>query len=353
MPLRLESNESHQIGRLRAFMKDVIIIGAGPCGLSAAIECQRQGLSSLIIEKNFIVHSIYLYPTQMQFFSTAELLEIGEVPFTSPHEKPFRHEALVYYRRAAAQHGLDISSYEEALTVNRLEDGSFEVHTANMRGERQIRRAAHVVIATGYFDQPNLIGIPGEELPKVTHYFGEAHPYTGMKVTVIGGSNSAVDAALELLRVGASVDMVYRGDSISANIKPWVRPIFESMVQKEKITLHLQSRVTDINTDSVIITSGEGQIRRLDNDFVLALTGFRPNRTLLSSAGVHMGNEADKPDFDPATMETNISGLYVAGVIASGSNANEVFIETGRGHGRLIASHIAAKRLDQAKELEK
>lgn len=326
-------------------MKDVIIIGAGPCGLSAAMECQRQGLSSLIIEKNFIVHSIYLYPTSMQFFSTTALLEIGGVPFTSPNDKPFRHEALVYYRRAAEQHGLKIAAYEEALSVERNEDGSFTVHTVNKRGERQSRQAAHVVISTGYFDQPNMIGIPGEELPKVTHYFGEAHPYTGMKVTVIGGSNSAVDAALELIRVGASVDMVYRGASISDNIKPWVRPIFESMVTKGLITLHLESRVTEITPSSVIVTRHSGETSELDNDFVLAMTGFRPSRALLSSAGVLMDDELDKPSFNPSTMESNIPGLYVAGVIASGRNANEVFIETGRGHGKLIADHIVSQKL--------
>lgn len=326
-------------------MKDVIIIGAGPCGLSAAIECQRQGLSSLIIEKNFIVHSIYLYPTSMQFFSTTALLEIGGVPFTSPNDKPFRHEALVYYRRAVEQHGLEIAAYEEALSVERNEDGSFTVHTVNKRGERQSRQGAHVVISTGYFDQPNMIGIPGEELPKVTHYFGEAHPYTGMKVTVIGGSNSAVDAALELIRVGASVDMVYRGASISDNIKPWVRPIFESMVTKGKITLHLESRVTEITPSSVIVTRHSGETSELDNDFVLAMTGFRPSRALLSSAGVLMDDDLDKPSFNPSTMESNIPGLYVAGVIASGRNANEVFIETGRGHGKLIADHIVSQKL--------
>lgn len=326
-------------------MKDVIIIGAGPCGLSAAIECQRQGLSSLIIEKNFIVHSIFLYPTSMQFFSTTALLEIGDVPFTSPNDKPFRHEALVYYRRAAEQHGLEIAAYEEALSVERKEDGSFTVHTVNKRGVHQSRQAANVVISTGYFDQPNLIGIPGEELPKVTHYFGEAHPYTGMKVTVIGGSNSAVDAALELIRVGASVDMVYRGASISENIKPWVRPIFESMVTKGKITLHLESRVTEITPASVTVTRHSGESTELENDFVLAMTGFRPSRTLLSSAGVHMNDDLDKPAFNPATMESNVPGLYVAGVIASGRNANEVFIETGRGHGKLIADHIVSKQL--------
>lgn len=326
-------------------MKDVIIVGAGPCGLSAAIECQRQGLSSLIIEKNFIVHSIYLYPTNMQFFSTAALLEIGDVPFTSPNDKPYRHEALVYYRRAAEQYGLEIAAYEEALSVERQQDGTFAVHTSNMRGERHTHYGANIVIATGYFDQPNMIGIPGEELPKVTHYFGEAHPYTGMKVTVIGGSNSAVDAALELLRVGASVDMVYRGESISQNIKPWVRPIFESMVQKEKIRLHLASRVTEIKPDSVWITGNNGETTSIDNDFVLALTGFRPSRELLSSAGALMDDDLDKPVYNPSTMESTVPGVYVAGVIASGRNANEVFIETGRGHGKLIVDDILAKRM--------
>ncbi|MRN54613.1 YpdA family putative bacillithiol disulfide reductase [Paenibacillus monticola] len=333
-------------------MKDVIIIGAGPCGLSTAMECQRQGLTSLIIEKNFIVHSIYLYPTNMQFFSTAELLEIGGVPFTSPNDKPFRHEALVYYRRAAQQHGLEIAAYEEALSVEPLDDGTFAIHTSNSRGEHKTRQAAHVVIATGYFDQPNMIGIPGEELPKVTHYFGEAHPYTGMKVTVIGGSNSAVDAALELIRVGATVDMVYRGDSISENIKPWVRPIFESLVKKEKITLHIQSRVVEITPHSVIIQLPNGETEVVDNDFVLALTGFRPSRTLLTSAGVVMDDELEKPAFDHSTMESNVPGLYVAGVIASGRNANEVFIETGRGHGKLIVDHILMKQSSKEKEMD-
>lgn len=288
----------------------------------------------------------------MQFFSTAQLLEIGDVPFTSTNDKPYRHEALVYYRRAAEQYGLEIAAYEEALSIEPLEDGTFAAHTSNMRGEHQKRITANVVIATGYFDQPNMIGIPGEELPKVTHYFGEAHPYTGMKVTVIGGSNSAVDAALELMRVGATVDMVYRGESISENIKPWVRPIFEGMVQKGKITLHLGSRVTEITASSVIVTDHKGDKKALDNDFVLALTGFRPSRTLLTSAGVIMDDDMDKPAFNTSTMESNVPGLYVAGVIASGRNANEVFIETGRGHGKLIADHIVSKESSNPKELK-
>lgn len=328
-------------------MHDVIIIGAGPCGLSAAMECRKLGLTALVVEKSCMVHSIFLYPSQMQFFSTPELLEIGGIPFITPHDKPFRHEALVYYRKAAEAHRLEVVPYEEATAVEPQPDGTFFVHTVNRKEIRQSRPAKKVVIATGYFDQPNLIGIPGEDLPKVSHYFGEAHPYAGTKVTIIGGSNSAVDAALELTRVGAEVDIVYRGSEISANIKPWVRPIFESLVNKGAISLHLGARVTRIDASSVTVTpNGNGNPLSLDNDFVLALTGFRPDRRLLASAGAHMDDEMDKPVFDPSTMETNVPGLYVAGVIASGRNANEVFIETGRGHGGLIARHIAERQLE-------
>ncbi|MGF7050482.1 thioredoxin reductase (NADPH) [Paenibacillus sp. DS2015] len=320
-------------------MQDVIIIGAGPCGLSAAIECNRRGLSTHIIEKHHIVRSIYLYPTYMQFFSTAELLEIGDIPFTTPNDKPFRHEALSYYRKVASHYQLNITSYEEAYSIEK-HDGLFTVHTRDRRGQELHHEARQVVIATGYFDHPNYIGIPGEDLPKVTHYFREAHPYTGTQVTIIGGSNSAVDAAMELIRVGAEVTMVYRGETISNNIKPWVRPIFEGLVKKGNILLHLNARVTEIRIDSVVVTTNDGQESIVDNDFVLALTGFHPDRQLLASSGVQLDGDMEKPVFNPDTMESTVPGLYVAGVIASGSNANEVFIESGRWHGRLIAEHI-------------
>lgn len=323
-------------------MLDVLVIGAGPCGLAAAIECGRQGLDCEIIDKHNVVHSIYLYPTHMQFFSTAEMLEIGDIPFAISNDKPYRHEALAYYRRVAKHFDLKISPYEEALTIAKQPDGSFIVRTRRRNGEENVRQARHVVIATGYFDHPNYIGIPGEDLEKVTHYFREAHPYAGMKTVIIGGSNSAVDAAMELIRVGAEVTMVYRGEAVSENIKPWVRPLFDSMVQKGHINLYLQSRVIEITEDSVRIQSDQGEELRLDNDFVLALTGFRPDRKLLSSSGVQLDEDMEKPLYDPETMETNVPGLYVAGVIASGRNANEVFIETGRYHGRLIAQHLNA-----------
>ncbi|MDU4698389.1 MAG: YpdA family putative bacillithiol disulfide reductase [Paenibacillus sp.] len=325
-------------------MLDVIIIGAGPCGLSAAIECQRRGLQVLVLEKHCLVHSIYSYPTYMQFFSTAELLEIGDVPFASANDKPYRHEALAYYRKVSDHYEVPVSAYEEATEVVRQPDGSFGVRSVKRGGEQAEYSARHVIISTGYFDHPNILGIPGENTDKVTHYFQEAHPYTGTKVTIIGGSNSAVDAALELVRVNAEVTVVYRGDDLSGNIKPWVRPLFESAVNKGKITLRLNSRVVEILPDRVVIEAAGGETSELANDFVLALTGFRPDRKLLFSAGVEMAGDMEKPVFDPETMETNVPGLYVAGVIASGRNANEVFIETGRGHGKLIADHILGSK---------
>lgn len=324
-------------------MLDVLIIGAGPCGLSVAIECGKRGLSTELIDKHNVVHSIYLYPTRMQFFSTAEMLEIGDIPFAISNDKPYRDEALAYYRRVAEHYKLPISAYEEAVSIRKQDDGSFRVNTRKRSGVESFRTAKNVVISTGYFDHPNYIGIPGEDLDKVTHYFREAHPYAGMKTAIIGGSNSAVDAAMELIRVGAEVSVIYRGKEVSDNIKPWVRPLFESMVEKGRIRVYTESQVTEIREDSITITAKDGTEQKVDNDFVLALTGFRPDRKLLSSSGVELDEEMEKPRYNPETMETSVPGLYVAGVIASGRNANEVFIETGRLHGGLIAEHIATR----------
>lgn len=331
-------------------VENAIIIGAGPCGLSAALELQSIGLNPLLIEKNAIVHSIFQYPTYMHFFSTPELLEIGGIPFTTPNDKPTRREALQYYRDVALRRQLRIHAYESAMSILPKENGLFQLETIHRSGASRSVEARYVVVATGYFDHPNLLGIPGEKLSKVSHFFQEAHPYTGMKVTIIGGSNSAVDAAMELLRVGAEVTMVYRGESYSSSIKPWVRPLFEGMVNKGRIRMLFESRVVGIDERSVTIqpiAKGRSSIV-LDNDFVLALTGFRPERTILTNAGVEVNADSTIPTFNPETMETNVHGLYIAGVIAAGREANEIFIESGRHHGELIAKHIEIQMHAQA-----
>ncbi|SDC52985.1 thioredoxin reductase (NADPH) [Paenibacillus sp. UNCCL117] len=312
--------------------------------MSAALELQRIGIDPLLIEKENVVHSIYLYPTYMQFFSTPELLEIGDHPFSTPNEKPSRLEALNYYRTVAARRGLRIRPYHKVAEIKRDVTGEgYELNVVDRNGGASTVSTRYAVVATGYFDHPNMLGIPGEELPKVSHYFREAHPYAGTRVVVIGGSNSAVDAALELQRAGAIVTVVYRGDTYSPVIKPWVRPIFESMANKGRIQMRFRSQVVHIGPSSVIIASN-GKQEEVANDFVLALTGFRPDRSLLRSLGAAFKDDDEVPLYNPETMETTVPGIYIAGVAASGRNANEVFIETGRLHGRWIAEHIASLR---------
>jgi thioredoxin reductase (NADPH) len=240
---------------------------------------------------------------------------------------------------------LRIHTYERVTAVEPLGPGrGFAVRSETRSGERREYQAERVVIATGYFDNPNLLGIPGEELPKVSHFFREAHPYAGTNVAIIGGNNSAVDAALELLRADAKVTVVYRGPDYSPKIKPWVLPTFRSAVDKGRIRMMFNSRVVRIGDEWIDVSSADGTVERLDNDFVLAMTGFRPDRAFLTAAGVEMDPETDKPRINPETMETNVPGLYIAGVIASGREANEIFIETGRFHGDLIARHIVSQR---------
>ncbi|WP_308634278.1 YpdA family putative bacillithiol disulfide reductase [Paenibacillus silvisoli] len=319
--------------------EQVIIIGAGPCGLAAAIELQATGIQPLIIEKRNVVHSISQYPTYMHFFSSPELLEIGGIPFTTANEKPSRLEALMYYRNVALRREVRINAYETVTAIHPQPDGSFVLESQDRYGDPRKYQAKAVIVATGYFDHPNELGIPGEQTDKVTHFFRESHPYTGMKVAIIGGSNSAIDAALELERVGAKVTVVYRGAEYSKSIKPWVRPIFESLVQKGRIAMRLASRVVEIHPRAIVVENEAG-LEELPNDFVLALTGFHPDRAFLASFGVTMEEEG-YPTFNNETMESNVPGIYLAGVVASRHEANEIFIESGRFHGRKIAAHLA------------
>lgn len=325
----------------RLTMENIIIIGAGPCGLSAAVELRKRGFDPLIIEKGSIVDSIYRYPTFLNFHSTAERLEIGEVPFTTPNEKPTRLEGLNYYRMVAQRAKLRIRLYETVKSIQ-TEDGAFTLQIVDQFGEEKLHSSRAVIVATGYFDQPNRLDVPGEDLPHVSHYFREAHPYAGMRVVVVGGNNSAVDAALELERVGAEVSVVYRGESLSPYVKSWVKPVFESSISKGNIAMHFSTQITQITKHSVHLKTEEREWS-LPADFVLALTGFRPDRILLQRSGVKVSELTGAPEHNEETFETNVPNLFIAGVIAAGSRANEIFIENGRFHGNAIAE-VLSKR---------
>ncbi|WP_342525735.1 YpdA family putative bacillithiol disulfide reductase [Chryseomicrobium sp. FSL W7-1435] len=318
---------------------DVIIIGGGPCGLAAAIAVQEKGLNYLCLEKGNIVNAIYNYPTHQTFFSTSEKLGIGDVPFIVEQRKPKRNQALVYYREVVKRKNLRINTFETVASVAKVED---HFHVTTSKGSYT---ASSIVIATGYYDQPNLMNIPGEQLPHVYHYFKEGHPYFQQDVIVIGGKNSAIDAALELNKAGANVHVVYRGGSYSPSIKPWVLPEFEGAVKNGEITMHFSTEVVEITDRSVIVQSA-GEQKEVSADFVFAMTGYQPNRQFLIDLGIDFDQETGKPFLDESTMETNVPGVYIAGVIAAGNNANEIFIENGRFHGELIAQHIAKKHTE-------
>lgn len=317
---------------------DVIIVGGGPCGLSAAIEIQKIGLDVLVIEKGNIVNSIYNYPTHQTFFSSSLKLSIGDIPFITAKEKPKRNDALVYYREVVKMKGIRINSYEKVENVLKESEG-FRIQT-----DKKEYIATNVVIATGYYDNPNKLVAEGAHLPNVHHYFKEAHPYFGKKVVVIGGKNSAVDAALELERAGASVTVVYRGSDYSPSVKPWILPGFDSLVRNGAIDMHFNAHVTKI-TDSTVVIEREGRAFEIENDDVFAMIGYHPDHAFLQRMGIEIDVESGMPTFDEETMETNIEGIYIAGVIAAGNNANQIFIENGRFHGEQIARAITAKKV--------
>lgn len=314
--------------------RDAIVVGGGPCGLSAAIELQKKGLDVLIIEKGNIVNAIYNYPTHQTFFSSSLKLSIGDIPFITAKDKPKRNDALVYYREVAKMKNLNVNSFELVEKVEQNDNG-FIVKT-----DKDHYEARYVVIATGYYDHPNYMGIEGEDLPNVFHYFKEAHPYFQKKVIVVGGKNSAVDAALELERAGADVTVVYRGAEYSTSVKPWILPAFDSLVKNNKITMYFESNLTKITNSTATIEQKNGCEFDIPHDYVFAMTGYHPDYSFLERMGIEIEEESGRPSYNLETMESNVKGLYIAGVIAAGKNANEIFIENGRFHGVAIAESI-------------
>ena len=316
-------------------MRDVVIIGAGPVGLACAIEARRQGLQACVVDKGALVNSFVGYPTNMEFFSTPELMEIGDHPFTTVGYKPIREEAIEYYRRVAQAERLDVRLYERVLQVEG-ERGAFEVVTAKGR-----HAARHVVVATGFFDVPNLLGVPGEDLPKVTHYFKEPFPYVGQRVLVVGAKNSAAKAALACYRHGATVTLVVRGPAVSEGVKYWIRPDLENRIKEGSITAYFDTCVEAITETSVLLAAPSGRVE-VGNDFVLALTGYRPDYAFLSALGIDAGDDpAHTPVYDETTFETNRPGIYLAGTVCGGLRTGRWFIENGRFHAGQIMQHIA------------
>jgi thioredoxin reductase (NADPH) len=320
---------------------DAIVVGAGPTGLACGIELKRRGLDAVLIEKGCVTNSLYHYPTNMVFFTTPELLEIGNIPMTSLNEKPNRTEALKYYRRAAEHYKLDIHQYERVDNLAGV-DNAFEVRTTDRYGCHHTYGAHKIILATGYYDIPNLLNVPGEDLPKVFHYYKEAHPYYNQDVAVIGAKNSAAIAALELFWTGARVTLIHRGGQISEKVKYWIRPNIENRIKSGEIKAYFHSQVVEVRPDSILLNTPEGEVL-LQNDFVFALIGYSPDLEFLNSIGVTLDPATQRPRSDPATLESERSGVYLAGVIVAGMHTNEIFIENGRFHGTQIADDIAEK----------
>lgn len=324
-----------------SIMKQIesIIIGAGPCGLSAAIEQQKKGIETLIIEKGNVVNAIYHYPTHQTFFSSSDKLGIGDVPFIVEELKPRRNQALVYYREVVKHHQLNINTFEEVLTVRKMDD-HFTITTT-----KDVYKCRFLTVATGYYGQHNSLEVEGADRDKVMHYFKEAHPYFNQDVVIIGGKNSAVDAAIELEKAGANVTVIYRGSTYSSAIKPWILPNFDSLVRRGNVDMHSNSHVTQITEDSVTFET-EGKETTIHNDYVFAMIGYHPDYEFLQSLGIDINtNEyGTAPVYNRDTYETNIENCYIAGVIAAGNDANTIFIENGKFHGIHIAQDILSKK---------
>jgi thioredoxin reductase (NADPH) len=320
---------------------DVLVVGAGPTGLACAIEAQRAGLSSVLVDKGCLCNSLFHYPSNMTFFTTPELLEIGDMPFSSPNQKPSRNEALEYYRKVAEHYQLEMRLYQNVSSLTG-EDGDFVITTVDRFARQRSYAARKIILATGYYDLPNYLEVPGEELPKVLHYYHDPHPYYDQHVVVIGGKNSAAIAALDLWRHGAHVTLVHRGAAMHHHVKYWILPDINNRIKNGEVTAYFSSSVTSIAKDSVELLTPKGLVT-LDNDFVFALTGYHPDFDFLAAVGVQMEGKDRCPACDPQSLESNIPGLYLAGVIVAGMRTNEIFIENGRFHGRQIAQDIEAK----------
>lgn len=317
-------------------MLDAVVIGAGPTGLACGIELGKRGLKAVLIEKGCVVNSLYNYPTNLVFFTTPELLEIGGIPMTAMNEKPTRNEALKYYRRVADHYKLDIRQYE---LVERVEgsDGNFVVHSS-----KDSYACRKVIFSTGYYDLPNYLNVPGENLPKVIHYYREPHPYYNSDVLVVGAKNSAALAALELWWTGARVTLVHHGPGIHNHVKYWIKPNIENRIKSGEIRAHFRSRVVEILPDSLRVATPSGEIR-LVNDFLFAMTGYHPDFAFMEALGIHLVAGTNRPRTDPETLESDRPGIYLAGVIVAGVFTNEIFIENGRFHGEKIARDIAGR----------
>jgi thioredoxin reductase (NADPH) len=373
-------------------VRDLIIVGAGPSGLSAAIAARQRGIDYQVLEQGVLVNSIFRFPPQMVFFTTPELLEIGGLPFVSPYDKPTRAEALIYYRKVVDKYDLQISLDETVLSVspeveadvqppNTLstpsplrsieeEDSAlsassaanlpkrFALETRTSRGVRRVRHARHVLFAIGYYDHPVRLGVPGEDLPHVRHYYGEPHPYYRQRVVIVGGGNSAAEAALEMYRAGAHVTLVHRASELKSTIKYWVRPDIENRIKEGSVAARFNTCVAEIRPTSVVVRTGEagraggageagraGGDEEIAADAVFLLTGYRADADLLRRAGVEL-NERDAPVYNPETFETNVPGLFIAGGAIAGVDTGTIFIENGRFHGERIVETIAGRTED-------
>jgi len=320
---------------------DALVVGAGPTGLACAIELRRRNRTVAVVEKGCLVNSLYNYPTNLVFFTTPELLEIGDIPMTSVRDKPTRTEALKYYRRVASHYKLDVRQYERVDGIEG-DDGAFVVRSTRRTGESCVYRARKVILATGFYDIPVKLGCPGEDLDKVKHYYYDPHPFYDCDVAVVGGKNSAAIYALECYRAGARVTLIHRNNELSGKIKYWILPDINNRIKHGEIRAYFESEVVEVAENSIRLRTPEGE-RTLPNDFVLAMTGYQPDIDLLAGAGIHFEPDSQRPRTDPETLESGRPGVYLAGVIVAGMNTNEIFIENGRFHGGQIAADIAAK----------